>query len=61
MSSGSTIWVSGDLSEQVIDFNGEYILVTISDMKRIPLGRTLEIAKEKLKELGREDIIAQLF
>ena len=60
MPSASTIWVSTDMSEQINDFNGEYILITISDMKRIPLGSTLDAAKEKLKELGRYDIVDQL-
>lgn len=60
MSSGARLWVSSDMSEQILDFNGEYLLITLSDMKRIPLGPTIEAAKEKLKELGREDICRQL-
>ncbi len=60
MPSASTIWMNGDMSEQINDFNGEYILITISDMKRISLGSTLAAAKEKLKELGRGDIAEQL-
>lgn len=60
MPSATTIWVSGDMSEQINDFNGEYVLITISDMKRTPLGYTLDAAKEKLKELCRYDIVEQL-
>jgi len=60
MSSGANIWVSRDLSEQISDFNGEFILITMTDMKRISLGETLEEAKEKLKEIGRADIAEQL-
>lgn len=60
MAGAQTIWVSSDMSEQVADFNGEYVLITISDMKKTPLGRTLEEAIEKLKELGRYEIVAQL-
>jgi hypothetical protein len=54
------IWVSKDMSEQIADSNGEFILIKLSDMQSIPLGRTLEAAKEKLKELGRYDIVQQL-
>ncbi|QDR80406.1 hypothetical protein [Sporomusa termitida] len=60
MAGASTIWVNGDMSEQISDFNGEYVLITTSNMQRIPLGQTLESAIEKLKELGRYDIAAQL-
>lgn len=60
MAGAQTIWVSSDMSEQVADFNGEYVLITISDMKKTSLGRTLEEAKEKLKELGRHEVVAQL-
>jgi len=60
MSSGANIWVSRDMSEQISDFNGEFILITMSDMKRIPLGETLEEAIKKLKEIGRADIADQL-
>ncbi|MDF2875969.1 MAG: hypothetical protein K0R22_2652 [Sporomusa sp.] len=60
MAGAPTIWVNGDMSEQISDFNGEYILITTSNMQRIPLGQTLEDAVEKLKELGRHDIAAQL-
>ena len=60
MSSGANIWVSRDLSEQISDFNGEFILITMTDMKKITLGETLEKAIEKLKEIGREDIAQQL-
>jgi hypothetical protein len=58
--SALTIWVSEDMSEQINDFNGEYFLITIKDMKRTSLGHTLDAAKEKLKELGRYDIAEQL-
>lgn len=60
MSGGPIIWVNGDLSEQIADFNGEYVLITVSDMKRTALGKTLEEAREKLKEMGRFDIAQQL-
>lgn len=60
MASAGNIWFSKDMSEQISDFNGEYILITVSDMKRTPLGKTLEDAKIKLKELGRYDIVEQL-
>ncbi|WP_425059355.1 hypothetical protein SCACP_40430 [Sporomusa carbonis] len=60
MAGAPTIWVNGDMSEQIADFNGEYILITTSNMQRIPLGKTLEDAREKLKEIGRYDIAEQL-
>jgi len=60
MAGAPTIWVNGDMSEQIADFNGEYVLITTLDMKKIMLGKTLEEAKEKLKEIGRYDIVAQL-
>ncbi len=60
MAGAPTIWVNGDMSEQIADFNGEYVLITIQDMKKIMLGKTLEAAREKLKEIGRYDIAAQL-
>jgi len=58
--SAATIWTNGDFSEQISDFNGEYILITTTDMKKTTLGSTLEEVKEKLMELGRYDIIKQL-
>ncbi len=60
MPSAATIWVSSDLSEQINDFNGEYVLISMSNMKKISLGSTLDAAKEKLKELCRYDIVEQL-
>lgn len=60
MAGAPTIWVNGDMSEQISDFNGEYVLITTTNMQRISLGKTLESAIEKLKELGRHDIAAQL-
>lgn len=60
MAGAPTIWVNSDMSEQVVDFNGEYVLITTSNMQRTPLGKTLEEAQEKLKELGRYDIAGQL-
>lgn len=60
MAGASIIWVNDDKSEQMAYFNNEYVLITISDMKRISLGETLEKAKEKLKEIGRYDIYQQL-
>ncbi|HWR43232.1 hypothetical protein [Sporomusa sp.] len=60
MAGAPVIWVNSDMSEQVTDFNGEYILIKISDKQRISLGKTLEDAREKLKEIGRPDIAEQL-
>jgi|GEM_PF-1311785 len=60
MAGGSAIWVNGDMSEQISDFNGEYVLILTADMKRISLGKTLADAREKLNELGRQDIVQQL-
>jgi len=60
MAGAPIIWINGDRSEQVIFFNNEYVLVTITDMKKISLGETLEQAKEKLQEIGRSDICQQL-
>lgn len=60
MAGGQTIWVNGDMSEQVSDFNGEYVLISTTDMKRISLGKTLADAREKLNDLGRQDIAQQL-
>ena len=60
MAGAPTIWVNGDMSEQIADFNGEYVLITTQDMQKIVLGKTVEEAKEKLKEIGRYDIAAQI-
>lgn len=60
MAGAPTIWVSGDMSEQIADFNGQYVLITTQDKKTVILGETLEAAREKLKEIGRHDIAAQL-
>ncbi len=60
MAGAPTIWVNGDMSEQIADFNGYYVLITTNDMKKIVLGKTLEEAREKLKEIGRPDIANQL-
>ncbi|SMC86459.1 hypothetical protein [Sporomusa malonica] len=60
MAGAPTIWVNSDMSEQIADFNGEYVLITTSNMQRMPLGKTLEDAREKLKEIGRYDIAEQL-
>ncbi|TWH45729.1 hypothetical protein [Sporomusa sp. KB1] len=60
MAGAPTIWVNSDMSEQIADFNGEYVLITTQDMKKIILGKTIEEAREKLKEIGRYDIAAQL-
>ncbi|MGL5511802.1 MAG: hypothetical protein ACRDBM_01000 [Sporomusa sp.] len=60
MAGGLTIWVNSDMSEQISDFNGEYVLILTTDMKRISLGKTLADAREKLNELGRQDIVQQL-
>ena len=55
-----TVWASQDMSEQLFDFNGHYVLVTVNDMKKIPLGNTLKEAKKKLRKIGRADIAKQL-
>lgn len=60
MAGAPIIWINSDKSEQVVYFNNEYVLITITDIKKISLGETLEEAKEKLKELGRFDIEKQL-
>ena len=60
MAGAVIIWLNGDKSEQIAYFNNEYVLITITDMKKIPLGATLEDAQEKLKEIGRYDIYKQL-
>lgn len=57
---GALIWVSGDKSEQIAYFNNEYVLITITDIKKISLGETLEDVKEKLKEIGRYDIYEEI-
>lgn len=54
------IWINSDKSEQIAYFNNEYVLITITDMKKISLGETLEEVKVKLRELGRYDIDTQL-
>jgi len=60
MAGAIIIWINGDKSEQIACFNNEYVLITITDMKKEYLGETLEDAKEKLKEIGRYDIYKQL-
>jgi hypothetical protein len=60
MAGAVSIWVNSDKSEQIAYFNNEYVLITITDMKRISLGETLENAKEKLKEIGRYDIYKEI-
>lgn len=60
MAGAPIIWINGDKSEQIAYFNNEYVLITITDMKKTSLGETLEEAKEKLKEIGRYDIEKQL-
>ncbi|MBP2626049.1 MAG: hypothetical protein H6Q68_760 [Firmicutes bacterium] len=60
MAGAPIIWINCDKSEQIAYFNNEYVLITITDMKKISLGETLEDAKEKLKEIGRYDIYKQL-
>ena len=60
MAGAPIIWINNDKSEQVVYFNNEYVLITIVDMKKISLGETLEIAKEKLKDIGKYDIYKQI-
>ena len=60
MAGAPIIWINNDKSEQVVYFNNEYVLITIVDMKIISLGETLEIAKEKLTDIGRYDIYKQI-
>lgn len=60
MAGAVIIWANSDKSEQVAYFNNEYVLITITDMKRISLGKTLEEAKEKLKEIDRYDIYKEI-
>ena len=60
MAGAPIIWINSDKSEQIVYFNHEYVLITITDMKKTSLGETLENAKEKLKEIGRYDIYKEL-
>jgi uncharacterized protein YlzI (FlbEa/FlbD family) len=60
MAGAPIIWLNDDKSEQIAYFNNEYVLITITNMKKISLGESLEKAKEKLKEIGRYDIYKQL-
>jgi hypothetical protein len=60
MAGAVIIWANSDKSEQVVYFNNEYVLITITDMKRISLGKNLEEAKEKLKEIDRYDIYKEI-
>lgn len=60
MGGAPTIWVNGDMSEQISDYNGQYILVLMNSMQKILLGNSLEAAREKLVEIGREDIAKQI-
>jgi hypothetical protein len=60
MAGATIIWLNGDKSEQIAYFNNEYVLITIADMKKISLGVTMEDAKEKLNEIGRDDIYKEL-
>lgn len=57
---GGIVWISGDMSEQIVDSNGDYLLIKLSNMQATLLGKTLEEAKEKLYILGRYDIIKEL-
>ncbi|EIW18333.1 MULTISPECIES: hypothetical protein [Pelosinus] len=60
MAGALIIWINSDKSEQIAYFNNEYVFITITDMKRVVLGETLEDAKEKLKEIGRHDIYKEI-
>lgn len=60
MAGAVMIWVNNDKSEQIAYFNNEYVLITITDMKRISLGKNLEEVKEKLKEIDRYDIYKEI-
>ncbi len=60
MATAGIIWVSRDMSEQIADSNGEYILIDLNTMQKTPLGKTLEEAKKKLKEIDRYDIVEHL-
>ena len=60
MAGAPIIWINSDKSEQIVYFNHEYVLITITDMKKTSLGETLENAKEKLKEIGKYDIYKEL-
>ncbi|SMC82140.1 hypothetical protein [Sporomusa malonica] len=57
----SVIWMSRDLLEQIVDCNGEYVLTKAGTTKVTQLGQTVTEAKEKLKNIGRADIVTQLY
>lgn len=56
----AVIWMSRDMREQIVDYNGEYVLVKNGTTQVTRLGQTVTEAKIKLKNIGRGDIIPQL-
>ncbi|HWR41831.1 hypothetical protein [Sporomusa sp.] len=57
----SVIWMSRDMLEQIVDSNGEYVLTKAGTTQVTQLGQTVTEAKEKLKRIGRADIVTQLY
>ena len=49
----SVIWEDGDTSEQIVLSGDGYVFVQMATMKMIPLGKTIEEAVEKLKEMEK--------
>ncbi len=52
---GKVLWASPDTAEQITFISGYYKLMTRQEM--IPLGKTVEEVKEKLKWFKRNDIL----
>jgi hypothetical protein len=48
-------WCGNDLKEHIIMSSGEYILTDAKIRKVANLGRTIEEAKLKIKELGKNN------
>lgn len=47
-------WCGNDLREHIIMSDGEFVLTDVEIIKIASLGRTIEEAKLKLKELGKD-------
>lgn len=56
----SVIWMSNNMLEQILDDNGEYVLRKAGTSQETSLGETVAQAKDKLRKLGRTDIVSQL-
>jgi hypothetical protein len=53
-------WIGKDEKEAIIVLSGEYWLVQMETKKGKMIGRSLEEAKEILKELGKHDVFFDL-